>query len=149
VTTRGLLAGVLLLTVGVAGCASDTESYCATLKDQEQTLTGLARSSGEPRDGLFEESLAVFRDLRDEAPDDLRDEWDTYVFAWEGVAESFADAGVGPQDYRPGEAPPGVPAQQVRAIELAAEQLRSDRVVDAGTGIERHASDVCKVDLGL
>jgi hypothetical protein len=148
-TTRALVAGMLLTLTGLTGCSSTTDSYCDALEDQKQTLTGLAGSSAEPGTDLFGDTLKVFQDLRDEAPDDIRDEWDTFVFAWEGVADAFDDAGIDPQQYQPGTPPPGVSAEQARAIEQAAAELRSDRVVDAGTGIEQHARDVCKVDLGL
>ena len=148
--TRGaLLVSALLVLASLTGCASTTEKYCGTLEDEKQTLTDLAQSSKEPGSDLFGDSLAVFEELRDASPDDIRDEWDTYVFAWEGVADAFDEAGVSPQDYQPGEKPPGVTDEQTKAIEDAAAGLGSDRVRDAGTGIEQHARDVCKVDLGL
>ncbi|HET6624950.1 MAG TPA: hypothetical protein VFG63_01040 [Nocardioidaceae bacterium] len=151
-TTRVLLAGVLLLPVGLSGCSSATETYCASLADEKQTLTDLAGSAQAPGADAFADSLTVFRRLRDDAPGDIRDEWDTYVFAWEGVTDAFTAAGVNPQDYTPGTtqgSTPGVTEEQARAIEDAAAELRSPRVLDAGKGIEQHARDVCKVDLGL
>lgn len=146
--TPALLGVLLLVTVGT-GCSSPTESYCGALEDEKDTLTGLAQSSGEPGGDMFDDSLTVFEDLRDEAPEDIRDEWDTFVFAWQGVADAFDAAGIGPQDYEPGATPPGVSEDQAQAIEDAAATLRSARVVEAGKGLEQHARDVCKVDLGL
>lgn len=149
---RALLApGALLLAAlaGLTGCAGDTDAYCGALEDDQQALTDLAKSSSSPDGNLFADGLTVFKGLRQEAPDDIRDEWDTFYFAWEGVAEAFDAAGIGPQEYRPGERPDGVSETQAQAIEDAAAELGSARVVEAGKGIEQHARDVCKVDLGL
>jgi hypothetical protein len=132
VTRPALLSGALLVAVSVAGCstgADATADYCAALEDRQQSLADLAQASGEPDADLFADGLAVFEALRAQAPGDLRDEWDTYVFAWQGVADAFERA-------------------DARGIEDAAAGLRSDRVVEAGRGIEQHARDVCEVDLG-
>jgi hypothetical protein len=142
-----LLAGVLVLS-GLTGCSSDTDAYCDALGDEREALDALARSSDKPDADMFASGLDVFDGLRQEAPDDIRDEWDTFYFAWEGVADAFERAGVTPQEYRSGETA-GVGDAEAKAIEDAAAELGSQRVVEAGQGIEQHARDVCKVDLGL
>ena len=133
--------------VHLSGCASATDSYCATLEDERQVLTGLAATSDQPGADLFENTLAVFETLRGEAPGDVRDEWDTFLFAWQDVADAFSVTRVRPGDYAPGTTPPGLNREAARRIENAAAELRSVRVVEAGRGIEQHARDVCKVDL--
>jgi hypothetical protein len=145
---RLLLGCALLAPAVLTGCADQTETYCDTLRDQRQALTDLAASSREPGSDMFRDGLAVFDQLRDDAPDDIRDEWDTFYFAWEGLADSFDAAGITPQQFQAGD-PPGASGPEVDAIEDAAAELASARVVDAGNGIEQHAQDVCKVDLGL
>lgn len=147
--TRALLASGMLVLASVSGCADQTEKYCNTLEDDKQALTDLAKNADEPESDLFGDSLAVFEELRDEAPDDMVDEWDTFVFAWQGLADAFDEAGVDPRDYQPANRPPGVSDAEAKAIEGASLELASPRVVDAGDGIEQHARDVCKVDLGL
>ena len=139
----------MLVLASVSGCADQTEKYCNTLEDQQQALTDLAKNADKPGSDLFGESLAVFEELRDEAPDDMVDEWDTFVFAWQGLADAFDEAGVDPGKYQPVNRPPGVSDAEAKAIEGASLELASSRVVDAGDGIEQHARDVCKVDLGL
>ena len=148
-TKGALLASGMLVLVSLSGCADQTEKYCSTLEDDKQALTDLAKNADEPGSDLFGESLAVFEELRDEAPDDVADEWDTFVFAWQGLADAFDEAGVDPGEYQPGKKPPGVSDEEAKAIEGAALELASPRVADAGDGIEQHARDVCKVDLGL
>jgi len=146
---RALSFGGVLVCSLLSGCASSTESYCSALGAQENELADLAGAARNPDGDLFGDSLALFEGLREEAPDDIVDEWDTLVFAWEGVAEAFAEAEVSPQDYQPGDTSGGVTEDEAQAIADAAQELGSARVVEAGNGIEQHASDVCKVDLGL
>lgn len=142
------LTGVLLVSL-LTGCASETEDYCGALEDQKQALTDLAEDARDPQTDLFANSLEIFEDLRDRAPGDIADEWDTFIYAWEGVAEAFDEAGVSARDYRPGDTSGAVSAEDARSIQDAAAELGSPRVVEAGDGIEQHARDVCQVDLGL
>lgn len=144
---RVSLAVGVLLAASLTGCASDTEQYCGTLRSDRPTLNRLA-STSRPGSHVVPRTLAVFTDLRDKAPDDIRDEWDTMVFAWQTLGAAFRRAGVDPAAYRPGKTP-GVSARQDQAIRDAAAQLSSARVLDASRGIEQHAQDICNVDLGL
>lgn len=146
---RGIRPLCCLLLVGaLSGCASETEEYCDSLADQKQVIADLAGEANKPQADLFD-SLPVFRELRDDAPGDMADEWETFVFAWEGLADAFDAAGVSPDEYDPGDTSSGVSKEQSRAIEDAAQELRSTRVVDAVGEVEQHANDVCNVDLGL
>lgn len=147
--TRALLAGGVLVLVTLSGCADQTEKYCSTLEDKQATLTDLAKSADQPGSDFIGESLAVLEDLRRDAPADVVDEWDTIIFAWQGLAEAIDAAGVDPAEYQSGKMPPGVDDAKAKAIEGAAVELASPRVADAGKGIEQHADDVCKVDFGL
>jgi hypothetical protein len=144
---RVLLVVGILVGGSLTGCASDTQQYCGTLRQDRPTLNRLA-STAKPGSHVVPRTLAVFQNLRDQAPDDIRDEWDTMVFAWQTLAAAFRKAGVNPAAYRPGKTP-GVSAQQDKAIRDAAAQLSSPRVLDASQGIEQQAHDICKVDLGL
>ena len=141
-------AGSLAVTM-FAGCASATETYCSTLEDEQQQLKELAEGAGEPNDDIFRETLSVFDELQSEAPDDIVDEWDTLIFALEGLVGALDDAGLDPADYERGRTPDGVTQEQMAAIQAAAEDLESDEVKEASEGIEQHATDVCQVDLTL
>ena len=143
---RTLTTTAILVVSLTAGCADQTEAYCDTLADNRQVLTDLADTAASPGGNIFERSLPVFDELREAAPDTLVDEWDTFIFAWEGLAATFEAAGVDPSEYRGG-ATPEITAQDRSAIEDAAEHLNSSRVVDATTAIEQQALDVCDVDL--
>jgi hypothetical protein len=135
-------AGLLL-----GGCSDATGTYCQTLADQQQVVAELAGSQRPSREQLHS-GLAAFEELQQAAPTDIRDEWDTFVFAWQDLVEAFDAAGVDPARFRPQDPPPHATDAQVQAIESAAAELASARVTDAGRGIEQHARDVCGVDLG-
>lgn len=138
----------LFVVAALSGCANDTENYCDALGDQKQAIAALAGKAGKPQPELFE-SVAIFQGLQEEAPGDMADEWDTFLFAWEGLADAFDAAGASPDDYQRGDVSNGVSQEETRAIEDAAQELRSPRVVEAVRGIEQHASGVCDVDLVL
>jgi hypothetical protein len=145
----GIAASGLLLLGLLAGCASETERYCAELEDQKGTLADLAIRAGEPDTAVLTETLDVWRELRAAAPGDVADEWSTLVFALEGLVEAFEAAGTAPGEYDPASPPPGVSEAESKRLEDAAAKLASPRVASAGTDLQQHARDVCKVDLGL
>lgn len=132
-----------------AACSSQTEQYCGALEENKQQIRDLAKSAQDQDGDLFGDSLEVFGELKAEAPDDVVDEWDTLIFALEGLDGALDDAGISAGEYQLGQRPPGVTEQEMTAIENAAEELRSEPVVAAGDGIEQHAIDVCKTDLTL
>jgi hypothetical protein len=145
----GFAASGLLVLGLLAGCASETERYCAELEDQKETLADLAVRAGEPDTEVLTETLDVWRELRAEAPGDVVDEWSTLVFALEGLVEAFESAGTNPGEYDPASPPPQVSEAEAERLEDAAAKLASPRVASAGTDLQQHARDVCKVDLGL
>lgn len=131
----------------LAGCADEGERYCGELAERRDRLHDLAAGSADA--DVLDETLAVLRDLRSEAPADISDEWTTLVFAYEGLVDAFEDAGVSPEGYDPAAPPEGVSEDEARRIEGAAAELASARVLEAADGLEQHARDVCRVDLGL
>lgn len=140
------LAG-LLAVASLAGCASETERYCDDLAEKKPALAELATGTGDG-DALTQ-TVEIFRDLHDAAPGDIKDEWSTLVFAYEGLVDAFDAGGTTPGEYDPAAPPAGVSEQEADRIEDAAAELGSARVLGAADGLEQHSRDVCKVDLGL
>lgn len=132
----------------VAGCSDPTEDYCAALTDEKATLQRLSTEADDPGSEALSQSIDVFERLRDTAPEDIRDEWTTYVFAWQGLEEALDRAGVDAGVFDDGTRPDGVGDAEYDAVRDAAGTMRSRPVVEAAVGIEQHASDVCGVDLG-
>jgi len=150
ITSRGprafssLVAVALVASVALTGCAGTTEQYCAEVESEREALQELAGSTDA---GSLDRTLEVFERLREEAPDDVVDEWDTVIFSLETLRDALAEAGVDAGDFSAGGPPDDVTEEELRAIEDAAQQLRSEPVTDAGQGLEQHARDVCGVDL--
>lgn len=133
----------------LVSCADETERYCTALEDQQQALTELARAADEPGAEFYPRLLEIWQDLRDEAPDDLADEWSTLVFSLESFLDAVERTGTTPDEFDPENPPPGVDEAAVDAARDAAADLLSPRVVTAAEGVQQHARDVCKTDLGL
>jgi hypothetical protein len=145
------MATVVLASGLVSGCGageSSTEDYCAALADEKATLQRLSDDSGGSSGDELSQSVAVFERLRDAAPADLRDEWTTYVNAWQGLTDALDAAGADASVFRNGKRPDGVDPGDYDAIRDAATKLASPAVRDASAGIEHHASEVCDVELG-
>ena len=100
-----VLATPLLVALLVTGCADQKEKYCEAVKDHQQEL-GEVLGGGDP-DALLK-ALPIFRDLADEAPEDLRDEWRTVIDALEGLERALDDAGVDPATYDRDHPPEGL-----------------------------------------
>jgi hypothetical protein len=132
----------------LAGCASDEESYCEVLAEEQKTLNDLAEQAADAETDVLTPTLDSFERLRDAAPDELADEWDTVVFAYQALADAVAASGVDPAGYRPGGKPEGLSSAEARRLAAVASKLRSTRVAEAGSGIEDHANEVCGVDFG-
>lgn len=133
-------AGVLL-----TGCSDDaTSGYCESVKDHQVELSDIAAST---QPGAIFELLDPYRDLRDEAPRDLGDEWSQVISRIENLASALDEAGIDPAAYDPRTTADSLPAAQRRAIEGAARDLGDDATVAAMAGIEQQALDVCKLPL--
>lgn len=145
-----LVAGLagLLLAGSLAGCASPTEKYCSTLKDDKAKLQKLASSSDTPGRQVLHGSLAVFEDLKQAAPQDIAGDWGDFVFAWRSLVDAFDAAGVDPSTFTPDKRPAGVSEAEFEAIKQAAAGLEEEPVRLAARRIEDHAQTICKVDLG-
>jgi hypothetical protein len=142
---------VLLLAGGLTACSNDDASYCSSLKDDQKRLARLSTDSGKAGKAgarALGDTVDVLSGLRDEAPDDIADEWDALVGALEGLSSAIEDSGAAPSEFAGGARPEGVTTGQYAAVQQAGEELRSLRVRQAAASIEQHARDVCKVDLG-
>jgi hypothetical protein len=138
------VATVLLLPV--TGCGDATENYC---KDLEEHTEQIAEMVGSDSPAALLDGLPMLHDLAAKAPEDLTDEWQTFLGALDGLDEAIEKSGVEASDFEDGKPPAGLSAADQKAIADAAGQVSSDDVVAASTGIEQQARDVCKVNLGL
>jgi hypothetical protein len=144
---RRLLAPLGALVVAaplLAGCASDRERYCDAVQENQTELSEIAAQGGQ--ESLIE-ALDIYRELQEKAPRDITDEWDQVVRTIEALDEALADAGVDPASYDPGRTPDGLADDDRRAIEAAARDLGRPETVEAMSGVEQQARDVCGTPL--
>ena len=137
---------VLLLALAAGGCADRKERYCNAVQDHQQELSELL--GGDGADALLR-ALPIFRDLADDAPDDLRDEWKTVIDALTALEQALEDAGVDPATYDRSQPPEGLSQAEQDAIDVAARGLTTEQVAAAFSGVDQQAKDVCGTPLVL
>jgi hypothetical protein len=137
---------VVALLLPLTGCGDATQGYCDDLQQHRKQIADMV-DSGSPTALL--RSLPMLHDLADKSPEDLSDEWQTFLGALEGLDQAIKDAGYKPSDFKDGQPPAGLDAADRKSIVDAADQIRTDDVVAAASGIEQQARDVCKINLGL
>ena len=135
---------MLGLATGLGGCGSD--DYCGAVKDHQAELTDVT-ASGSPAALL--EALPILRDLHDQAPDDIRDDWDTLLGPLEDLDDALRAAGVDPATYDAKKVPESVTIARRTRIEEAAAALAQPEVVQAFDGVQQQAKDVCHTPLSL
>lgn len=145
VANRGVVV-MLLLALLAGGCKDQQEKYCDAVKDHQQKLSEVL-GDGSP-DALLE-ALPIFRDLADDAPDDVRDDWKTVVDALEGLQDALRHADVDPATYDRDHPPAGLSQADKDAIDEAATELGSEASNTAFNAVEQEAKDVCGTPLEL
>ena len=139
------LAVALLLPV--AGCGENSiDDYCAALKSDQKQIAEMLESTSAT---ALLTHLPMLRDLADQAPEDLADEWQTFVGAVDGLQDALDEADVKASDFEDGKPPAGLSAEDRQAITAAADQMATADVSAAASGIDQQARDVCKINLGL
>jgi hypothetical protein len=141
------LAAAATLLLPLSACGGDDEkSYCDALKSDQQLFAEMQDDTSGL--GLLKHRTTL-RALAEKAPDDLTDEWQTFLGALDAFAGTLREVGVAPGDFVDGKPPATLAPDDRTRIADAANELSSADVVEAADGIEQHAKDVCKLQLGL
>jgi hypothetical protein len=144
---RLLVATVALTVLPMSACSSDPfEDYCGAVEDHQTELTEI--TSGEGATALLG-ALDIFRDLQEQAPSDITDEWQQVVGRLEALDEALDDAGVDPASYDRDDPPAGLDDAERSRIEAAATALVAPETAAAFEGLQQQARDVCKTPLTL
>jgi len=144
--TLATAALTVVLVSGLVGCGDQDQAYCSALESDQELFAQMQDDTSGL--GLLEHRTTLHR-LADRAPDDLTDEWQTFLGAIDAFARTLEDNGVEPGDFVDGQPPAGLSDAARTRIADAASELSSADVVEAATGIEQQAKDVCKLQLGL
>lgn len=142
--TTAFAAASLLTTL--TACGDPAEAYCSALQSDQKLF---AEMQDDTTGVALLRHRQALHDLADKAPDDLTDEWQTFLGALDAFASTLSDVGVKPEEFVDGKTPAGLSEADRTRIVHAASELSSDDVVEAAKGIEQQAKDVCKVQLGL
>jgi hypothetical protein len=138
-----VLVPLLVVALG-SGCADQREQYCAAVEEHQAELSELLAAVD--RNALLE-ALGPFRELADEAPPDIRDEWTLLVDRIEALRHALDAAGVDPASYDAEDPPADLPEADRRAIASAARDLGAAETQRALADLEQQALDVCGTPL--
>ena len=142
---RRLLAG-LLVASALTGCSDSPEDvradYCELVEENQVALTeALAEDTPDALLG----ALPIFRELAEDAPRDIDDDWTAFIGALEGLEEALEAAGVDAASYDAEKPPADVTEEEQDAIAAAADELFG--VSAAFEAVKQQAKDVCKTPL--
>ena len=134
---------VLCLAPALAACGHD---YCDSIEEYQAELTDIT-ASGSPAALL--RALPIFRDLQEQSPDDIRDDWRTFLDPLEELDDALRDAGVDPASYDRERLPADLSEEERQRIEEAALALAGPAVRRAFDSVQQQAKDVCHTPMSL
>jgi hypothetical protein len=140
--------GLSLLTAcgGDDGDSADSGDYCDDLKTAKKNLDSI---EGGDLSSLEETSDQIHK-LRDEAPDDIKDDWEVLSDGFDKIIAAFKKAGLDEDDIanlQSGQLPDDVDMDALQKAMTEIEELSGEEFTKAGDNISKHAKDECGVDL--
>ena len=120
--------------------------YCSDLKDAKKEVDAL-------KDGDFsdlEKTTDAMHKLADEAPDEIKDDWETLVDGVDKLVAALKKAGLDDDDMatlQSGQIPDGVDMTALQSLMTELQALDTEEFQAAGDSINKHAKDECGVDL--
>lgn len=126
--------------------SSDSESgdYCSTLEGALDEFGSLEEGDF----AQFDAALDSFRDLADEAPSEVEDQWGTLVDAIDELESAFEEAGLSFSDLdglAAGEIPEGVDQEALGEALSSLDELDRAELTRAGDEIQVHGESECGV----
>jgi hypothetical protein len=142
-----LLAVGALMSGMLTGCGgSDTDAYCDSLKDAKADIESL--DAGDV--AQFDEAFKTIHKLADEAPDEVKDDWEVLDGALSDMEKALNDAGLELSDLEglsSGQLPEGVDQAKLAQLGEQMQAIASDEVTEAGENIDKHAEDECGIKI--
>jgi hypothetical protein len=130
----------------LSGCGGGTDSYCDALESTQKDFEDFEAADF----SNFEDFTDRVDELADEAPDEVKDDWETLGDALKAFVEALDKAGLEPADLEglsSGELPEGVDMEALTEAMTEVQALGGDDVQKATENIEKHAKDECNIDL--
>ena len=130
----------------LSGCGGDgTDSYCDSLESTQKDFENFETSDF----SNFDEFTDRVKDLADDAPDAVKDDWKVLSDAFQEFVDALDKAGLEPADLdglANGDVPDGVDMEALQEAMGEVQALGSDEVQKATDNIEKHAKDECNID---
>ena len=98
----------------------------------------------------FDEFTDRVEDLADDAPDEVKDDWEVLADAFDGFVDALDEAGLKPADLEglaSGDIPEDVDMEALTEAMTEAQALGGEEFQKATENIEKHAKDECNIDL--
>jgi hypothetical protein len=120
--------------------------YCSDLKDAKKEVDAL-------KDGDFsdlEKTTDAMHKLADEAPDEIKGDWEILVEGVDKLVDALKKAGLDDDDMaalQSGQIPDGVDMTALQSLMTELQALDTEEFQEAGDNINKHAKDECGVDL--
>jgi hypothetical protein len=128
------------------GGGADGGDYCDDLKAAKKNLDtiegGDLSSLGDTADQIHK--------LRDEAPDEIKDDWEVLADGFDKIIAAFEKAGLDEEDIanlQSGQLPDDVDMAELQAAMTEIQDLGGEEFEKAGDNIAKHAKDECGIDL--
>ena len=157
--TAGILTGLVLACGVLAGCGDDdggngaggsSESYCDQLADAKEDINAIT-SSGTPDFSKFDDIVGTMRDLAEDAPDEVADDWKVMTDGLDAITDALDELGITLEELMTsmgtGQLPEGVTQEELIAVGEELEGLAGDKMDEAGDAISEHAKTECDIDL--
>lgn len=145
-TPLALVTAVLIgSTLAACGGGGDG-AYCDDLTSAASAFEDIDGGDVAKLDGAFD----TFHDLAAEAPEDIKDDWKVVDDAISGVEKALAEADLKFSDLsqvQAGELPEGADATKLQGLSTSFSALSDEKFVEASKAIDKHATDVCELEL--
>jgi hypothetical protein len=126
--------------------AGGSGDYCSDLKDAKKEVDAL--KGGDLKD--IEKTVDTMHKLADEAPAEIKGDWQTLVAGVDKLVAALKKAGLDDEDMatlQSGQIPDGVDMSSLNELMTEIKSLDTDEFQKAGDNINKHAKDKCGVDL--
>ena len=128
------------------GSAGGGDDYCDDLKAAKKNLDTI---EGGDLSSL-EDTADQIHDLRDSAPDEIKDDWEVLSDGFDKILEAFEKAGLDEEDIanlQSGQLPDDVDMEALQSAMTEIQELGGEEFEKAGDNIAKHAKDECDIDL--
>jgi 5'-deoxynucleotidase YfbR-like HD superfamily hydrolase len=126
--------------------AGGSGDYCKDLKSAKKEVDALQNGDF----SSLEKTTDAMHDLADEAPDEIKDDWETLIAGVDKLVAALKKAGLDDADMaglQNGQMPEGADLDTLQDLMNEVKELATPEFQKAGDTINKHAKDECDVDL--